>query len=47
MEMRNAGYNEQQLGIPTLVVVFVPVVHMWLVIQSETEDQALYELGRA
>ena len=40
--MKNAGHDEQ-LGIPTLVVVFVHVAHMWLVIPPETEDRALYD----
>ena len=40
--MENAGHNEQ-LGIPTLAVVFVHAVHMWRVMEPETEDQALYD----
>ena len=38
--MKNIRYNEQ-LGNPMLGVVFVHVVHMWRVMQSETENQAL------
>ena len=40
--MRNVGHNEQ-LGIPTLGVVFVHVAHMWRVMQLEIENQALYD----
>ena len=40
--MKNTGHNAQ-LGIPTLVIVFVNVAHTWRVIQPETEDQALYD----
>ena len=39
--MENAGQNEQ-LGITTLVVVFVHIAHKGRVIQPQTEDQALY-----
>ena len=37
--MRNAGQNKH-LGIRMHVVVFVRIVHVWRVIQLETEDQA-------
>ena len=40
--MKNAGHNEQ-LAIPTPVVVLVHVAHMWRIMQPETEDQALYD----
>ena len=44
--MRNAGHNEQ-LGIPTLAAIFVHVAHMWRAMQSETEDQVLYDSLRS
>ena len=40
--MRNVGHNEQ-LGIPTLGVVFVHVAFMWRVMQLEIENQAMYD----
>ena len=40
IEMKNVRHNEQ-LGIPTLGVVFVHAAHMWRVMQPETENQAL------
>ena len=41
--MKNVRHNEQ-LGNPMMLgVVFVHVVHMWRVMQPETEDQALYD----
>ena len=39
--MKNVRHNEH-LGILTLGVVFVDVAHMWRVMQSETENQALF-----
>ena len=40
--MKNARHNEEP-EIPTLVVVFVYIAHMWRVMQPETEDQAQYD----
>ena len=39
--MKNVSHNEE-LGIPTLGVVFVHVAHIWRTMQPEIEDQALY-----
>ena len=40
--MRNVGHNEQ-LGIPSLGVVFVHAAHVWRVMQLEIENQALHD----
>ena len=39
--MKNVRHKADQLGIPTLGVVFVHVAHMWRVMQLEIENQAL------
>ena len=48
LSMRNLHVNRNEkhqvqraVGNPMLGVVFVHVVHMWRVMQSETENQAL------
>ena len=39
----NIVRHNEQLGIPTLGVVYVHVAHMWRVMQPETENQVQYD----
>ena len=41
--MKNAGHTAQ-LGMPTLVAVFVHIARVWRVMQPETGDRALYDV---